>query len=437
LDASASEPRAIRSRQSKGKPCGAALPSGGFLSRDIEWVALLLLICAIVAMLARRWRVPYTVGLLLTGVTLALLPFSPSIVLSRDLIFSGLLPPLIFEAALFLSWTELRQELPVVLTMASVGLIVAALVTAAGMHFLLAWPLLPALVFGALIAATDPVSVIATFREAGVRGRLRLLVEAESLFNDGTAAVLFGLLLVMAAGVAPSATEVLLEAVRTVCGGIFCGAAVALLVVYLIAKTDDHLVELTFTVVAAYGSFLLAEHFQVSGVLSTLAAGLVIGARARRGAVSESGRVALETFWEFAAFVANSLVFILIGMQEARQDFHALLIPSASAIVLVLFGRACAIYPVAACFARSAHALSYAEQHVMVWGGLRGALGLALALGLPADLPLRGEIVTLTFAVVAFSVLVQGLSFAPLLRRLGLLGQHPGRQPADRHHEES
>src|SRR5690242_20239493 len=153
---------------------------------------LLLLVAAVVAMLTRRLRLPYSVGLVAAGMGLALLPLAPKISFTKDLIFDALLPPLLFEAAFYLSWNQLRRELPVILTLASVGVVLSGVVTAMGMHFAARWPWPSALVFGSLIAATDPVSVIATFREARVHGRLRLLIEAESLFNDGTAAVAFG-----------------------------------------------------------------------------------------------------------------------------------------------------------------------------------------------------------------------------------------------------
>ena len=308
------------------------------MENHIENIAFLLCIASLVAMLARRFHFPYTIGLLVAGIGLAFMPFVQSFSLTKELIFTCLLPPLIFEAALSLPWKDLRRVLPVVLLLASVGLILSALVTTLGMHYLLGWPMAAAGIFGVLIAATDPVSVIATFKEAGVEGKLRILVEAESLFNDGTAAVLFALVLAFSAGAAPTPLALGLNAAWIVFGGVASGALVALVVLYVAGKTEDHLVELSFTAATAYGSFLLAEHFHCSGVLATLSAGIIIGNRGHNGAISPKGRLAVFTFWEFAAFVANSLIFILIGMQEAKQAFSALLWPSCVAIVLVLLG---------------------------------------------------------------------------------------------------
>jgi len=292
-------------------------------------------------------------------------------------------------------------------------------VTAVGMHYLAHWQWLGALVFGVLIAATDPVSVIATFKEAKVAGRLLVLVEAESLFNDGTAAVAFGVVVALASGQQLTSLGITVMLLKTIGGGIVCGAAVALGALLLVGRTDDHLVEITFTTVAAYGSFLLADHFGVSGVLATITAGLLMGNVTSFGAISERGKEAVQAFWEYAAFVANSLVFLLIGMHGAHENFVAIWIPAIIAIALVTLGRAVAIYPCCFLFSRSSLRVTMKHQHILVWGGLRGAVALALALGLPPEVPRREEIVAISFAVVAFSVFAQGLTVAPFGRRLG------------------
>ncbi|MBZ5606652.1 MAG: sodium:proton antiporter [Acidobacteriia bacterium] len=380
---------------------------------------LLLLIAAVVAILTRRLRLPYSVGLVAAGMVVALLPFAPKVSLTKDLIFTGLLPPLIFEAAFYLRWQELRRDMPVIVVLATAGVLLSAAITTVGMHFLAHWEWLSALVFGVLIAATDPVSVIATFREANVQGRLRRLVEAESLFNDGTAAVGFGIAAALASGHSLTGLAMTRTALITVGGGLLCGALVGHLVLYLIVSTNDHVVETACTTIAAYGSFLLADSLQVSGVLATLTAGLILGNLRTRGPISERGRETLQAFWEFAAFVANSIVFLLIGMHEASRRFGPVWFPAAVAALLVILGRAAAIYPICQLFARSSLRVTKQHQHVLFWGGLRGALALALVLGLPEGVPRAEEIVSVSFAVVAFSIFVQGLSIAPLLRALG------------------
>jgi CPA1 family monovalent cation:H+ antiporter len=318
-----------------------------------------------------------------------------------------------------LRWDELRRQLPVVLTLATAGVVLSGAVTAAGMHLLAGWAWQSAILFGASIAATDPVSVIATFREAQVQGRLGLLIESESLFNDGTAAVAFGVAVTLAAGRSLSGGEVAASLLTAIGGALLCGAATGILALLLVGRTEDHLVELTVTTVAAYGSFLVAEHLRFSGVVATIAAGLVMGnARQFRG-LSDRGREAVRAFWEYAAFAANSLIFLLIGMQEAGQNFAAVGRPMAVALGFVMLGRAVAVYPLCGLFGRSSLRVSMWHRHALFWGGLRGALALALALGLPAQTPGRAEIVTVSFGVVAFSVFVQGLTMRPLLRRAG------------------
>jgi CPA1 family monovalent cation:H+ antiporter len=380
---------------------------------------LLLLIGAVVAMLTRRLHLPYSVGLVAAGIILAILPFAPKVSLTKELIFTALLPPLLFDAAFYIHWEQLHRDFPVIVVLATLGVLMSACVTTIGMHYLARWQWLGALAFGVLIAATDPVSVIAIFKEARAHGRLLVLIEAESLLNDGTAAVAFGVVIALALGQQLTSLEIISMLLKTIGGGILCGVAVALGALLLAGRTDDHLVQTTFTAVAAYGSFLLAEHFGLSGVLATITAGLVMRNIKSLGTISDRGKEAVQVFWEYVAFVANSLVFLLIGMHGTYQHFVERWLPAVIAIVLVTLGRAVAIYPCCLVFSRSSLWVTTKHQHVLFWGGLRGAVALALALGLPPEVPHRQEIVNVSFAVVAFSVFVQGLTIKPLLRSTG------------------
>ena len=387
----------------------------------------LLIVAILVAIVARRLKLPYTVGLVAAGAGLALSRIDFGIALTHDIIFELILPPLLFEAALNIHWHELRRDLAPVLVLSIFGVAISAAIVAAGMAWLFAWPMAAALVFGVLIAATDPVAVIAMFKDTGIGGRLRLLVESESLFNDGVAAVLFGLILSWAAGGAWSSSNAALSLVTVSGGGIAIGAAAGVAGIFLAGRTKDHLTEAAITLVVAYGAFLLAEHFHFSGVLATVTAGLVTGSMGVRGAqsrpgLSDAARDFILEFWEFAAFLANSLVFLLIGVAVARIDFRAVGgIALVGAILLVLLGRAATVYPLSLIFRASRLAIGRAEQHVLWWGGLRGALALALALALPDAIPMRDTIVIATFAVVGFSVVIQGLTMPWLLKRLKFL----------------
>lgn len=393
---------------------------------SIEAIEVMLLVGAVVAIIARRLKIPYTVGLVVAGIIISIIPFSFQISFDKELLFKVLLPPLIFEAALYIHWKELKRDLLPVVTFATFGVLLSAGITATIMHYVVGWEWTMAALFGVLIAATDPVSVIATFKEARVEGRLRLLVEAESLFNDSTAAVAFAIALTFAMGQSMPADTAVIAMVLSVVGGIASGLIVGGGCLLLAGRTRDHLVELALTTIAAFGSFWLAEQFtysgvHLSGVLASMTAGLLVGNTSALGFISDKGEESIESFWEFAAFVVNSIVFILLGINEAAQDFANAAFAIGVAIVAVIIARAIAIYPISAIFSKSRWKIDSEHQHLMFWGGLRGALALALALGIPESVPYRSEILTVTFGVVAFSVFAQGLTMTPLLSKLGQL----------------
>ena len=386
-------------------------------------IGVLLLAACLIAMLSRRLGLPYIVGLVVAGFLIALLPHSPNVPLSRDLIFNVLLPPLVFEASLQLEWKRFRAELPLTLTLAFFGVAIAAAVVTVGLHEIVGWSWIGAALFGVLIAATDPVSVIASFREMGCLPRVSMVVESESLLNDGVAAVGFAVISAIAAGASPTTASIIPAFLWTLGGGLAIGLAIGGAILVIAGRTDDPLVEITLTAIAAYGSFLLAEHFHASGIISALAAGLVIGSAGTRF-LSRPGRDRVHWAWEFFAFLANSLVFILIGTNVANQPLHRLGGVGAIAIVLVLCGRGLSVYPLATVFRWSRWRLPPSFQHTLFWGGLRGALALALALAIPVTVPERGAIILTAFVVVAFSILVQGLTMPWLIKKLEL-----GRKP--------
>jgi CPA1 family monovalent cation:H+ antiporter len=394
---------------------------------DTELLSFLALlgVAILVAIFARRLALPYTVGLVVVGALLAVSRAAPAIVLTHDLVFDILLPPLLFEASLALPWRRLYAYAWPIVVLSTLGTILAAAITAAGMVWLLDWPLPAALLFGVLIAATDPVAVIALFRDQGVHGRLRLLVDSESLFNDGVAAVLFAFAVEFVSRGRLDGTA-LVSLVVIVAGGIGIGLAVGGVAIVVAGRTTDRLEETALTVLAAWGSFALAEHFHASGVLACVAAGLLMGnLGVLRPSVpgspfSDLARFAVD-FWGFAAFLANSIIFLLIGAALASTPFSRFgWLALAVTIGIVLVARAATVYPLCSVFQRSRWAVPWREQHVLWWGGLRGALALALALALPPGLPWRDEIVTAAFGVVAFSVVVQGLTMPAFLRLVGI-----------------
>jgi CPA1 family monovalent cation:H+ antiporter len=396
------------------------------MDESLGQIVSVLAVAMIVAVAARRINLPYTVGLVIVGVVLALSKVGFGLHLTRDFIFDLILPPLLFEAAITLSWPQLRRDILPILVLSTFGTIVSAGVVARGMAWLLGWPTSSALVFGALIAATDPVAIIAMFKDNKVKGRLRLLVESESLFNDGAAAVLFVMALAWSQSAENTQTSIemigamVLIAAGGIAIGALCGGA-ALIVAW---RSSEHLIEAALTMVAAYGSFLVAESFHVSGVLATVTAGLMMANFHLLGGkrfLSPRGQEFILGFWDFAAFLANSVVFLLIGVAVAAMPFLSYGAVLLTSVVVVLLGRGLTVYPLSLLFLRSRWTISLREQHILWWGGLRGALALALALSMPPALPLRNEIVVVTFGVVAFSIVVQGLTMPLLLRRLGFL----------------
>ena len=390
----------------------------------------------IVAICARKLRLPFTIGLVFSGIGLAFTKPDFGTHLTHDLLFDMILPPLLFEAALSLSWQELIIDAGPLFALAGVGTLISAGVVALATINILEWPAPSALVFAALIAATDPVAIIAMFKDNKIQGRLRLLVESESLLNDGVAAVLFVVALAWAQsdGAHQNYCELIFMIMRIMFGGVIVGVFVGVFAILLSFRTDEHVIEAALTTIAAYGAFLLAEHFQVSGVLATVSAGLMIGnfglgSETGSSFLSKKGQEFIHGFWEFAAFIANSIVFLLIGVDVASTPFtHYSLTLLGQIILIVLVARAMAVYPLSALFLRSSRRINLREQHVLWWGGLRGALAIALALSLPSDLPMRDMLLTSTFAVVAFSIIAQGLTMPLLLRKLNFLPEsHVGK----------
>ena len=389
-----------------------------FLSTE-TLVIELLLIASLVAIAVRRLHVPYTVALVVVGLLLTA-QSSLSINLTPELILALFVPPLVFEAAFHLNFIELRRNLVTILVLAVPGVILTTLIVG-GLLSLSTWLSLPAaLVFGSLISATDPVAVVALFRLLGVPKRLAVLVEGESLFNDGTALVLFNLMLAVALTGQFQPVNSLIEIVRVSAGGIMVGLVLGWGISRLIGRIDDYLIEITLTTVLAYGSYLVAEQFHFSGVLAVVAAGLINGNLGPQG-MSPTTRIVLFNFWEYVTFLVNSLVFLLIGLEV---DISALLKawqPILWAVGAVLLARLVVVYGLNWLTGRLTEPLSMRWKHVLAWGGLRGALSLALALSLPTAFgPDRFLLRTMAFGVALFTLLVQATTMSPLIRRLGI-----------------
>jgi CPA1 family monovalent cation:H+ antiporter len=386
--------------------------------------------------MATRWvRVPYTLALVLVGLLISPLHFLPVVHVSPELILLIFLPALLFEAAWNLKLDHLRANWLPIAALALVGVLLSVGVVGVILRFGagLSWP--GSLLFGAMISATDPVSVLALFKKLGMPQRLTTIIEGESLFNDGTAVVVFRIILGVVMGTtAGTAGELALHSLRDFClvvfGGLAVGAVIGITASVLTSYFDDHLLEITLTTIVAYGSFLLAEGMHVSPVIAVLVAGLVVGNYGRQRGMSPTTQLAVNSFWEYAAFVVNSLVFLLIGLEVQLPNLVGGAGAIAWAVLAMLAARAVSVYGLLPLTNRFTELLSIRWQHVLFWGGLRGSLSIALVLSLPANVPGRAELVVMIFGAVIFSLIVQGLTISPMLKRLRLvqrdtsLGKH-------------
>lgn len=414
-----------------------AAEESGLIQSEVS-IVLLLSVAALVAIIIRRIRLPYTVALVLVGLLLSFFPNPLQIDVSSDLILAILVPPLLFEATLQIKWPRLRKDIVPILLLAVVGTLISTVIVGAIVAQVLDVPLLAAAAFGALISATDPVAVVAFFRTLGVSKRLSILVEGESLFNDGVAIVLFNLAIgFAAAGIditghpGPLLIEGVIEFFRVSLGGLGVGLALGYGASYLILKNvDDHLIETSTTVALALGSFVLAESLHVSGILAVVAAGLMVGNIGLK-TTSPTTQLTIEHFWEFSAFVANSLVFLFIGLEVEIGQLVPFMGPILVAVAAILLSRAIVVYGITSGYSRFVGPLQKIPvpyRHVMFWGGLRGAISLALALTLTGEVfgeLFATELRVMTFGVVLFTLLVQGTTIEPLIRRLGLAHQPP------------
>jgi CPA1 family monovalent cation:H+ antiporter len=425
--------------------------SGGAIIEEtlIQLLPVFIIAAGVGIFVAKVGRFPYTIALLLTGLGLSVLATTTGqfgrlidIRLSDELIFLVLLPPLLFEGAATTDLERLRRNIVPVLTLAVLGLAIAVVLLGAVGTYVFGrvapgFTLLLALLFASMALPTDPVSVLALFEELGAPERLSVLVEGESLVNDGVGVVLFSTFLVLVEEGAPTSrlfepveiARIALDVAVVSLGGLLVGLLTGYAVYSVMRELDEHMTEIVLTFVLAYGSFVLAEHYlHVSGVIATVVAGLFIGNRGADYAMSPQTKVSIFNSLETAAFLVNTFIFIMIGVTTPVDTLaaHGRLI--LLAVPLVLLVRAAIVYPLTTLANRFVEPeVSTAYQHVLVWGGLHGSIPIALVLGLPrtvasgAPFPLREELRAMVFGVAAFSLVVQGLTMSNLLDRLGLV----------------
>jgi CPA1 family monovalent cation:H+ antiporter len=398
---------------------GVSLPVDQFLSTETLIIELLLIV-AVVAILVRRLRIPYTVALVVVGLVITF-QSTVKFELTPELILSLFVPPLVFEAAFHLNVAELRRNLPVILLLAIPGVMLTTLIIGGLLSLGVQISLPIALVFGSLIAATDPVAVVALFRTLGVPKRLAVMIEGESLFNDGTAIVVFNLMVVIALTGKYNFLDSVTQFFEVSIGGIMVGLFLGWLIAQVISRVDNYLIETTLTTILAFGSYLAAERFGFSGVLAVVAAGLVNGNISPQG-MSPTSRIVIFNFWEYVAFLTNSFVFLLIGLQVNITALLASWQPILWAILAVFVARIIVVYGLNGLLRFVTEPVPLTWQHILNWGDLRGAVSLALVLSLPASMGTDRDLLrVMAFGVVLFTLLVQSTTMKPLIRWLKII----------------
>ncbi|MCW8924549.1 MAG: cation:proton antiporter [Gammaproteobacteria bacterium] len=404
------------------------------LSETVLVIMALLATGIVASGVFRKLPIPYTVILIVIGIVLARLsevwhPLGPlqHFHLTPDLVLFIFLPALIFESGLNLNARQLVKDIAPVLTLAVPALLISTGLVGAGLWLVLPIDLMVALLFGALISATDPVAVIALFKELGTPERLTVMVEGESLLNDATAIVVVSILLGLYAASPTSGLDVAGTAVGQFLvvffGGALVGAVFGFVISWMMTRfAHESSAVLILSLVLAYVSFVVAEHdLHVSGVMAVVACAIVFGIFGMPRLPRESVELMHET-WEFIAHICNTLLFLFVGMlvdfSSLVGDFWYILL----AVALVQASRAALVYssvPLIEKIFKLPH-VTLGERHIMFWGGLKGGLAIAIVLSLPVDLPGRELLIHLTLGVVLFTMLVNAPTIRPLIRSLGI-----------------
>lgn len=396
-----------------------SLQGHGGVSALISILIILLLVATGVALLSRWLRVPYVTGLVLAGLAIAeLLPRRVGI--DSSLILNLFLPILLFEAAINTDLSRLRSTIKPVALLAGPGVLLCAGITATVLKFALHLDWVQALILGVILSITDTVSVIAVFREVSVPARLSTIVEGESLFNDGMALVLYGLILQAHSKGSVTLGDGVERFLMVMVGGAALGLILGYLSTGLFARSDDPLSGILLTVALALGAYQVAEFFHVSGVIAVVVAGLLVGNVGLSSSVSASSRVTLNSFWEYAGFGVNTFIFLLIGLEISLETLWKTLPAVLLAIAAYQLGRILSVYPTLALLRWFDRPIPLLWQHVLFLGNIKGSLSMALALSLPATLSGRADVIALVYGAVLLSLVGQGVSLPWMVKRLNL-----------------
>ena len=395
------------------------------------YIGLLLLACVVAIVSKMVTHLPYTIFLTLVGLLIGVLGIGPEIEktgFGYHLIFFVFLPPLLFQGAFHMNLNSLLEQFWPIVCLAVPGVIVSTLLVGG----LVGWlgginSMMVAILFGALISPTDPVSVLSLFKEVGAPEDLKTIVEGESLFNDATGVVLFTILLeALLSGQEFGFGQAAYEFVKVSVGGLLLGALLGWIVFKIMRHIEDHLLENALCLVLAYGSFWLAEVMHLSGVIGTVMAGLMIGNYGRRLSMSVKTTSTVEIFFESIGFLINSLLFVLIGLELREMPANIMWMTVFVAIAAMLIARAAVSYSFYWLLNQVGTKRPKRWNHILFWGGLRGSIPIALLLNLPNEgllVTWRPVLLLAGFGCVFFSLVVQGITMKPLMLKLGIKGE--------------
>jgi CPA1 family monovalent cation:H+ antiporter len=405
--------------------------------RLFDIIAILISLSAVFSWLNYRvLKLPTAIGLMLSALLMSLVLQLPlfgglehqaeAMLASIDFdqtLLHGMLSFLLFAGALHVNLNDLAQQRWVIAILSTVGVVGATFLIGGGVYYLFTWlsidvPFIYCLLFGSLISPTDPIAVLGILKNAGAPKTLETKITGESLFNDGVAVVVFLVLADIATGDAEvSAASVATLFSKEAIGGLVFGLLAGSLAFFMLKRVDNYQVEVLITLALVTGGYAAAEHLHLSAPIAIVVAGLLIGNHGRRAAMSEKTREHLDTFWELVDEILNAVLFVLIGLEvlviSLREDY---LLAGALAIPLILLARLISVgLPIG--LMRSFRSFTPGVVSILTWAGLRGGISVALALSLPNG-EMRDLLLTVTYVVVVFSIVVQGLTLGPLVKRL-------------------
>jgi monovalent cation:H+ antiporter, CPA1 family len=387
-------------------------------------VAIMLSVIIVISVLTARLRMPYTVGLVVAGLIVGILPHPQNIELTPSLVLFLFLPPLLFDGGWSADTKELGRNWAPITLLATVGVLLGIGLSYAFLVFGARLPAPTAIIFGAIVAATDPVAVLALFKALRIDPGLLAIVEGESLFNDGTSVVAFSALMaVFALGGGLRLGATLWDFTLMTVGGIAIGVAIGYLARLIIRLVADQTMVVAFvTASVAYGAYFIADDLGVSGIMAVIFAAIVISASTSLSRTSAEDRAQIGGFWSVIAFLANSALFLLMGASIHIRDIVTEWPVAIWGVLAVVIGRPLMVRLLAPISALLGRPLTPTWQNAITLAGMRGALSMALVLSLPDDFPNRSLLISMVFSVVLFTIVVQGSLLEPLLRMMGLTG---------------